>query len=89
MGSGAFGIIFEGTNTKKNTIAAKRIDGNLHPRVLTQDLDKFLKLDHPNVMQILDVDKNENVVWMMMPFCELGDLNQFYRIREVKRRLKE
>ena len=83
LGQGAFGIVFKGTDAKKNTIAAKRIDGNVHPRILTQNFDRFLQLEHPNVMKILDVDKSENMVWMMMPLCELGDLNTFFRTRDA------
>ena len=83
LGQGAFGVVFKGRDVKKNTIAAKRIDGNVHPRILTQDLDRFVQLDHPNVMKILDVEKHDKVVWMTMPFCELGDLNYYYRTREV------
>ena len=86
LGSGAFGIVYKGSDAKKNEIAAKRIDGNAHPRILNQleshDLDKFVQLDHPNVMKILDVEKNENIVWMMMPFCKF-DLNRFHRTRDI------
>ena len=42
-----------------------------------------MQLDHPHVMKILDVQKTENIVWMMMPLCELGDLNHFYRTNDV------
>ena len=42
-----------------------------------------MKLDHPNVIKILDLEKTENIVWMMMPFCELGDLNNFYKTRII------
>ena len=77
LGQGAFGIVYTGRDTNINTlIAAKRIDGNVHPRVLTQDLDRLMNLDHHNVMKILDVEKKENIVWMMMPLCEF-DLNRF------------
>ena len=82
LGQGAFGIVYKGIDTKKNTIAAKRIDGNVHPRILTQDLDRFLNLDHPNVIKILDVEKSENIIWMMMPFCQF-DLNKFYKTKDV------
>ena len=34
-------------------------------------------------MKILDVETNEKIVWMMMPFCELGDLNSFYKTRDI------
>ena len=83
LGQGAFGIVFRGSDAKKKVIAAKRIDGKEHPQILAQDLDRFLQLDHPNVMKILDVEKTENIVWMMMPFCGQGDLNHFYRERIV------
>ena len=83
LGQGAFGIVYKGKDAKKNEIAVKRIDGDVHPRILTQDLNRLMKLDHPNVMKILDVEKKENIVWMMMPFCELGDLNHFYKTRHV------
>ena len=83
LGSGAFGIVYKGSDAKKNTIAAKRIDGDKHPRVLTQNLDRILHLDHPNVMKILDVEKQSNTMWLIMPFCELGDLNHLYKERDV------
>ena len=74
LGQGAFGVVFKGNNSKKNTIAAKQIDGNDHPRILSLDFNRFLQLDHLNVIKILDMEKNKNIVCMMMPFCELGDL---------------
>ena len=83
LGNGAFGIVFKGSDAKKNTIAAKRIDTTKHPRILTQDLDRLMELDHPNVMKILDVEKTENIVWMMMSYCEHGDLNHLYKTNRV------
>ena len=83
MGSGAFGIVFKGTDSKKNTVAAKRIDGNKHPRVLTQDLDRLQQLDHLNVSKLLDEEKNENIIWIMMAFCELCDLKHYYSNKAV------
>ena len=85
---GAFGIVYRGTDAKKNTIAAKRIDGEKHQRILTQDLNRLMQLDHPNVMKILDVEKNEHIVWMIMPFCQFGDLNTFYRRRNISVKTK-
>ena len=86
LGQGAFGVVFKGRDGKKNEIAAKRIDGQKHPRVLTQheseDLNRLVQLEHPNVMKILDIERHENIVWMMMPLCEF-DLNEFYNTRSV------
>ena len=83
LGQGAFGVVFKGRDAKKNKIAAKRIHGDKHPRILIEDLDGFLRLDHPNVMKILDVERQENIVWMMMSFCKLGDMNHLYKVRDV------
>ena len=88
LGQRAFGIVYKGSDNKRNTIAAKRIDGNKHPRILTQDLNKLMQLHHPNVIKILDVVKNGHIVWMIMPFSELGVLNHFYRERHVPYNLK-
>ena len=77
LGTAAFGVVFKGSYGKKLEIAAKRIDGDEHQRVLNQDFDRLMKLDRQNVMKILDVKKNRKVVWMMIHFCELGDLNHF------------
>ena len=51
LGQGAFGIVYKGKNAKKHELAVKRIDGNVHPRILTQDLDRLIKLDHQHVMK--------------------------------------
>ena len=83
LGQGAFGVVYKGSDAKKNEIAAKRIDGNGHPRILTQDLDKLQHLDHPNVIKILDTKTNENIVRIMMKFCKFGDLNDFYRTNQI------
>ena len=88
MGQGAFGIVFKGSDPEGNTIAAKRIDGDKHPRVLTHDVDRFVQLEHQNVMRILDVEKSQTVVWMVMPFCEVGDLNHYFRGGDVPHETK-
>ena len=88
LGQGAFGIVYKGRDAKKNRIAAKRIDGDKHPRILSQDLDGLMKLDHQNVMKVLDVERHENIVWMMMPFCKLGDMNDLYKVRDVSNEAK-
>ena len=34
-------------------------------------------------MKILDVEKQSSAMWLIMPFCKLGDLNRLYRVRDV------
>ena len=84
LGTGAFGVVFKGSDAKENTIAAKRIDAQKHPQILTQyesaDLKRLLQVEH--VLKILDIERNENIVWVMMPLCKF-DLNEFYKTRHV------
>ena len=89
LGQGAFGVVFKGKDAKKNPIAAKRIDGNQHADVLTHRYDVLLQLDHPNIIKILEVEKMENIFWMFMEFCESGDLNKFYRNKDVTAEVSE
>ena len=70
LGKGAFGIVYKGIDIKENPIATKQLDVKEHPQILAQDLDRFLQLDHLNVMKILDVEKTDNNLWMMK-FCWL------------------
>ena len=59
-------------------MAAKTIDGKLHPRILTQNLDKLVQLNHQNIVQILDFYKQDETFWIFMEYCCHGDLNAFF-----------
>ena len=83
IGQGAFGVLYKGTDSKKNPIVAKRIDEKRHQRILKLNLDKLLSLDHPNVIRILDVERIDNIFWMFMNYFELGDLNRLFRTTDL------
>ena len=83
LGQGAFGVVFKGTDTSKIPIAAKRIDGKQHPKVLTLTYKKFVEIDHQNIIKILDVHTEDMILWMFMEFCNFGDLNKFYSKNKV------
>ena len=59
LGQGAFGIVYKGNDVKQSTIAAKRIDGDEHPRVLSQDLDRLMQLRHQNIMETNSTEKEK------------------------------
>ena len=83
LGHGAFGVVYKGEDAKKNPIAAKCINGKHHHRIKPGDLENLLQLDHPNVIKIFDIERKEDIYWQFMPFCEFGDLNNFYRTRDI------
>ena len=88
IGQGAYGVLYKGVDDKKNAIVGKRIDGKQHQRLQTQNLTKLLQLDHPNVIRILDIERRDNIFWMFMHYCQLGDLNKLFRTRDVPREIK-
>ena len=83
LGQGAFGIVFKGKDVKKNLIAAKRIDSKRHPKVLAYNYARLLEVDHQNIVKVLNVEIDNGILWLFMEFCEFGDLNTFYRTRNV------
>ena len=83
VGKGAYGIVFKATNSNNETVAAKTIDGKLHPRILTQDLDKLIQLNHENVVRMLNFYQDKDTFWMFMELCCYGDLNDFFYKRNL------
>ena len=80
LGKGAFGVVYEAKDKHTNKVAAKRIDGTKHRGILKQDWTKLLKLNHENIVKIFDVQekKKEKILWMIMEFCAVGDLDDFF-----------
>ena len=77
VGKGAYGIVYIGKDEKNQTVAAKKIDGKLHPKILNPKLSKLLLLDHPNIVRIFDIHHHEEKFWMFMQFCCHSDLAKF------------
>ena len=90
LGRGAYGVVYAATKEQEKKIAAKSINGKLHPRILNQDLNKLLQLDHPNVIKIFDFFRENDTddFWMFMELCKLGDLNKYFEIRDVSQEQK-
>ena len=83
LGKGAYGIVYRARDSNNQTVAAKTIDGKIHPGLLTQELDKLVKLNHENIVCILAVDKQNETIWMFMELCAHGDLNNFFYKRKL------
>ncbi len=73
LGRGGFATVFKGELTVKTQdhvsetkipVAIKRIERarlDLHPQFKERELEQ-MKLDHPNVVKLLDVDQDDNFV---------------------------
>ena len=81
IGKGAYGIVYNGKSSKKESVAAKMIDGKQHPRIADQNFDKILQLNHPNIVKIFDIEHQDAIMWIFMEYCGLGDLNAAFHTR--------
>ena len=63
LGRGAYGVVYAAKYHKDREAAVKTISGNDHPRIVGQDLNKLLTLNHTNIIKIheifQDYDKND------------------------------
>ena len=84
IGKGGFGIVYKAKDTEGKTIAVKSINTRLLPQMLSKDLEKFLHLKHPSIINIFDVFRQGEHFWFFMEFCPLGDLNQFFEKNELQ-----
>ena len=88
LGQGAFWIVYKTWNENGETFAVKRIDEEQHPRILSQNLDTLLQLDHENIVKIFDICQEDQVLFVFMTYCPLGDLNKYFWSNELKFREK-
>ena len=87
LGRGAFGTVYKGYGQNDSLVAVKRIcTGTEEDRQKASKealklyylKDKDLQAnDH--LMKIIDVKYQQNAIYIIMEFCDLGDLNQFFK----------
>jgi serine/threonine-protein kinase ULK/ATG1 len=57
--------------------------------IIEKEIDILLKLDHPNVIKLLDFKKTSNHYYLVFEFCEYGDLDQYIRKNTEHHKLPE
>ena len=90
LGQGAFGIVYEATKkTTRETVAIKLLQNLSRNRKYSErELEIInLALDHENIVSILGHFSQLGKIYIVMEFCEGGDLNDY--IIKNKPELKE
>lgn len=87
IGKGAYGEVFRGTDTlTEQTVAIKSIALKSLNRQLQKQLEVELNalktINSPNVIQLLDVIKTTNNVYMVMEHCSGGDLEHYLALHK-------
>ena len=86
LGRGSFGTVYKGFGENDSIVAVKKIaTGTKGDRVKASNeavkfhylKDKLLQSNN-HITRIYDVKYLRDAVWIIMEFCDLGDLNQFF-----------
>ncbi len=82
LGRGGYGTVYKAKDSKGTIVAAKEIDKDPTSRGAISEFEnshKQKELNHPNIVKILDIYKDDKEMWMFMEFCNGGDLNNYSR----------
>ena len=81
LGHGGFGTVYRGQNDAGTDFAIKRISKTNKKNASTEAVKAhFLKekINHDHVVKVQDVKTWKDSMWIVMEYCDLGDLNSFF-----------
>ena len=82
LGRGGFGTVFKGLDRDKNAVAIKKVSKEHKSNASTEAYKSYSiknKINHNQIVKIYDVKTWKNSMWIIMEYCELGDLDQFFK----------
>ena len=81
VGRGGFGTVYMGWNTENDIIAVKKVAINDMRKAIAEAVKFHFMKDnvcHDHVIKVYDVKRWRDSMWIMMEFCDFGDLNKFF-----------
>ena len=90
IGKGAFSTVYKGYNKITNElIAVKEISLdtlNKYEKTIKRETEIMKKLNHPYIIKLYDtlIDNNTENVYLVMQYCEKGDLAKYLNKRPLK-----
>ena len=81
---GTFGVVYSGKHiTSGEKIAVKQceIKNDQHGSMAMIEIKNFQQLEnHPNIVRLYDFHYQKNSFWLVMEFCDAGDLVQYMKL---------
>lgn len=85
LGKGSYAYVYKGTSVVDNsTCAVKVIDQRLFAntynfKTIQSEIEIMKKIQHKNIVELLDVYQSANNIYIITEFCEEGDLRDYLR----------
>ena len=87
IGRGSFSSVYQGLNiTNQCRVAIKKIHTNNHhagkmEKYFQSEIEIMKSLEHPNILALYDVVYQTKYIYLILEYCEQGDLSKLMRAR--------
>ena len=81
LGRGGFGTVYKGFHCEGQIVAIKKVSKTERQKASAEAVKfHFLKenIRHGNIIMVNDVKTWEDSMWIVMEYCDFGDLNNFF-----------
>ena len=88
LGRGSFSTVYLGENIiNQEKIAIKKISLEKYKSIaidIQNEIKILQKLNHPNIVSLVHRAIKDNQLYIILEYCPLGDLHEFYKEKYVK-----
>ena len=81
LGRGAFGTVYKGFDRHQTAVVIKQVSKSDSRKASIEALKFYYlkqKILHDHVIKVRDVKTWEDSMWIVMEYCDLGDLNDYF-----------
>ena len=79
---GSFSIIYRGYNiNNRNPVAIKKITKKVEKKYIDSEINIMKTLNHVNILKLYDVINEKNSLYLVLEYCNKGDLINYIKSR--------